>query len=106
MYLTAQSMFSDRPLPTFRKPLATPFPTEADVRGFMQDFVAAVDAKAFLESQGIGERYSTNAIDADFIQAFSRMYLREPRFWDGKVGEQFCELMRDLTDLAQKAGVR
>lgn len=105
--LRAQAKLPEAPMPTFRKPkLVTPFPTEADVRAFTHEFVEAADAKAWLESQGVGERYSRNAVDADFIQCFARMYLRDPMWWDGVVGERFCELLRDLTDLAQRAGVR
>ena len=87
--------------------LMTPFPDQAEVRQFTLDFANATDPKSWLENQGIGETYSTNVVDADFLQAFARIYLINTAMWAGKVtGERFCELMHDLCELAQKAGAR
>lgn len=87
--------------------LATPFPEQAEVRKFTLDFANATDPKGWLENQGIGETYSTNVTDAEFLQAFARIYLVNAALWRGKpAGERFCELMADLCNLAQRAGVR
>ena len=87
--------------------MATPFPEQADVRQFTLDLANATDPKSWLENQGIGETYSTNIADADFLQAFARVYLINTAMWQGKpAGERFCELMADLCDLAQRAGAR
>ena len=86
--------------------LMTPFPDEADVRKFTLDFSNAADPKAFLESQGVGERYSTNVIEAGLLQSMARMYLVNTHLWQNRLGEQLCEVLRDLCDLAQRAGVR
>lgn len=86
--------------------LMTPFPDQAEVRQFALDFCNARDPKAFLESQSVGERYSTNVIDASLLQAQARLYLVNTHLWQNAVGEQLCEVMRDLCDLAQRAGMR
>jgi hypothetical protein len=105
--LAAQEKLPYRPLPTFRKPvLQTAFPTEADVRGFLIDFSNAASPKAWLEDQGVGEVYSKNVVDAYFLQTFTKAYLANTALWQNDLGDQYCELMRDLCNLAQRAGVR
>lgn len=107
--LFEQAKLPIRPtLPTLRQPkLVTPFPTEAEVRAFTLEFSNAAKPKEWLETQQVGEQYSTNVIEADFLQCFARMYLVNTAHWQRTAaGERFCEVMRDLCDLAQRAGVR
>lgn len=80
------------------------YPSYRDRQAFVAMFAVQRDPKSWLENMGVGESYSTNVCDADFLRLFAVEYLRDPMLCRSEMGEQFFELMGDLCDLARRAG--
>lgn len=89
------------------RPVAAATPSRADVAQFAKELALAANPKSWLEDQGVGENYSTNIADADFIQAFAQLYFADSAKWLREpIGEKFYELMWDLCELSMRAGNR
>lgn len=103
--LYVESKLQDAPAVVVR-PSAS-FPSQSDVDQFAKEFAQAPNPKSWLEDQGVGENYSTNIADADFVQAFAQLFVADTVKWMREpIGEKFYELMWDLCELAQRAGNR
>jgi len=80
------------------------YPDFQDRMTFVQVFSYQPNPKAWLENMGVGEAYSTNVADADFLALYAADWCSDPMVRRSPAGEKFFELMGDLCDLARRAG--
>jgi hypothetical protein len=103
--LYEQAKLADRPAPPEVPHLIEHFyPDYQDRMAFVEVFAQQEDPKAWLENMGVGENYSTNVCDADFLRLYAVEFLSDPIVRRGETGGKFFELMGDLCDLARQKG--
>lgn len=80
------------------------YPDYQDRMAFVEAFAGEEFPKAWLENMGVGENYSTDVCDADFLAIYAVDYLNDPMVRRSAAGGKFFELMGDLCDLARQKG--